>query len=270
MATAFFKRSMSAQIGAATFEKQQMFADIKRSVEDRTPTATIDLWNLAPETVHLLEEPTQRVTVRAGYADNAAVIFIGETQSIEQSRSGMDIITKVKAGGTVETAAVRNGVTTRGYTRETRVRQIVFDLVIYDLKMDLGLRTAIPAEASKTYYYFNGPTTEALTQLLDEYDVKWYEENGVIRFWHNAAAYDSEFKLELSKENGMIGVPRLTEDGAEARSFLMPQALLDGELTLNSRFVSGAWRIFTLTHRAGNHSSLDFSTAYELRRNEDV
>ena len=70
--------------------------------------------------------------------------------------------------------------------------------------------------------------------------------------------------IDVTPLNGLIGAPLPTDEGAELKMFLNPQAKIGGRLNLTSETLSGSFRIVGLRHD-GDSWQGPFSTWTDLR-----
>ena len=100
--------------------------------------------------------------------------------------------------------------------------------------------------------------------MLRKTNAGWFEDDGVIRFTREAATQVDAPTIDVSPQNGLIGAPLPTDEGAECKMFLNPQAKIGGRLNLTSETLSGSFRIVGSRHD-GDSWQGPFSTWVDLR-----
>ena len=155
------------------------------------------------------------------------------------------------------------GVTTRSYDGPVSVVQVAQDIVA-DMGLVVGPLDAIPGGATITNFVWNGPSQEALTVATKRFDVRWFEDDGVIRFRAINTAQPDAPSVTITPDTGLIGTPQETDEGAEVVMFLNPQVKRGGIMDVRSSALSGRFRTVALRHDADNWSG-PFTTWAELR-----
>ena len=134
----------------------------------------------------------------------------------------------------------------------------------FSFNFHLGPLDAIPSDATVSNYSYSGPSTNGLTALLKTVDCGWYEDDGAIRFRRVGRPQVDGVTITVTPETGLVGVPRETDDGAEALMFLNPQVHKGDTLDLRSDALTGTYHIVALRHNADNWSG-PFTTWVDLR-----
>ena len=234
MTTPFFSRQLLVRVGARRFEGVQMLAEVARAVDEDTPTATIEFWNLAPDTIGQLLQvgrvgiTPQPVFIQAGYEGNVGVLFDGVVSGQpEQRREQLNTITKIRALPALRHQAKLGGVSNRSYRGPVNVRRILLDIVGLDMGLALGGLDVIPAGAVKVDFVAAGQSTTALNRVLQGLGVDWHEEHGIIKFTKEQP--QNPFATRLTPQTGLIGSPQrislgggVEQQGVEAVSMLTP------------------------------------------------
>ena len=133
--------------------------------------------------------------------------------------------------------------------------------------LTLGPLDAIPAGATVTDYTYTGVSTQALTALLKRVNVRWFEDDGVVRFRSADSTQPDAPSLMVTPMTGLVGAPEPTDEGAEVVMFLNPQAKIGGQLSLQSDTLTGQYRIVALRHEFDNWDGA-FTTWTDLREME--
>ena len=192
-------------------------------------------------------------------------MFDGEVQRVIRGRERTARITRITLGDQVRQKDRLGGVSNRVYPGVESVRRIARDLII-DMGLTAGPLDAIPEGATFTDFYWVESSAGGLTALLNGSvpGVKWHEADGVVRFSAPGEAQVDAPTIVLSPETGLIESPIVTDEGAEARSFLNPAIVLGCLLDLESAALSGQWKVVSLRH-TGDTWQGEFETGVDLR-----
>ena len=283
MATRYL-RTVRAIVGGGeetlTIEDLFIRFRLRREATSTPASGTVEIFNLNETNEVRIRERGKRICLLAGYGDDPSLIFDGSIRRVERLRAGLDRITRIHVGGRA-VAEPRRSMFVRSYEGEVTIRDIVRDGVT-ELGFQIGPVDLIPEEAVETDFTYSGPTRLMISQRLDPFGVKWYEDGGVIYFTRmQKTGDDRPAGVTISEQTGMIGSPTVTDDGIRVRM------LLDDRLKLDTRFqvqtsvispgasgertskraaeIEGAkWKVIEVTH-AGDNREGEFSTTVEGR-----
>ncbi len=272
--TLLYGRRVEVEIADLVIRNLKVHFDIERQPDQTPPTGEIAVYNLSRENEDRIKERGKKVRLDAGYEATIATIFDGQVARVVVEKQGVDRITRVEIGGVATGSANQpsqvGGITTRSYAAGTTIRSVIQDLA-EDIDMPLGPLDAIPEDAMlEDGWNWFGPSYGGMKSVLRRVSVNVYEDDGVIRFGVRpknggmGKPQADAITINLSPESGLVGRPSLTDEGAEAVSFLMPRARIGGIVNMTSESVNGEWRIAGVRHTGDNwHGS--FLTAYDLR-----
>ena len=235
---------------------------MERQADETQTTGTVAIYNLSPGREAAIYERRGPIQVEAGYPDTIASIFEGQVQRVRRPRQNLARITIIELGDMVRDAGRTGAVSSRSYDGPVTARQLATDFVA-DMGLTVGPLDAIPAGATRTDFAWAGPSGAGLTVALSPFNVRWFEDDGVIRFRRGMPQPDAP-TVTISPETGLVGSPLSTDEGAECTMFLNPQAKVGGVLALTSEALSGSYRIVGLRHDADNWSG-PFTTWVDLR-----
>ena len=260
---ALFKRLIKVEVAGLTFTRPRMTVRVKRHADNSQTTGHVLIYNLAPENASRIYDRGDTIRVQAGYPDTIGTIFEGNIQRARNYRQDLAHITHINLGDMARAASVLGGVSARSYDGPVPVRDIAADLVT-DMGLQLGPLNAIAETLTATNYVVAGQSTDALTVLLKRYGLRWFEDNGVVRFRAAGIPQVDATAFGVSPATGLIGVPRTTDEGAEAVMFLNALARIGGIMDILSVALTGRYRIVGLEHNADNWDG-PFKTWVDLR-----
>lgn len=265
---------------------------IEREIEE-PPSAVVSIYNLSSESEDRIRERGKALILDAGYPARFGTIYSGAVDRVTALFEPPTRVTRIQAGGKADagsdpekpSVANANGeVKVRSYPKGANVRQICIDLIA-----ELGLEAdatinLIPAdkliEREGGWVYSLGPAS-ALTLLLrlEGLSLGWTEVDGVCVIsprrtaGEQAAGADPNEGLgagaetvQLSASTGLVGSPVLEEqDKASCTSLLNPLLRIGTVVDIDSRTLTGKWRVAGLRH-AGDNWRGRFISLCDLRQ----
>lgn len=197
--------------------------------------ADIAVYNLAKSTEGKVFKKGEYVGFRAGYEDNIDYIFKGEIVNIIREKAGGNKITRLicKGGAISQEKATINKSFEGGVSIQTLCKAcadaLEFPLIIND--------DDFPSDSPYlSGYLLTGDPKAKLNQLAKAHAFQWMIENEKLVIVGN----DSSRKgapVVVSAANGMVGIPEITEIGADATVRLSPSFRIGGEFEIESTFV---------------------------------
>ena len=260
-----FHRIIRVQVAGLTLTEPRIAASVDFPADKTQATGTVNIYNLAPANAERIYERGESITIQAGYPSTIATIFDGSVQRPRRHRQELAHITHMTLGDQVHNIARLGGETTRSYDGPVSVRQVAQDIVA-DMGLVVGPLDAIPGGATITNFVWNGPSQVGLTVATKRFNVKWFEDDGVIRFRaiDNAQPQPDAPTVTITPDTGLVGTPQETDEGAEVVMFLNPQVKRGGIMNVQSSALSGRFRTVALRHDADNWSG-PFTTWADLR-----
>ena len=219
--------------------------------DTETPnTAVISLWNLNPEQLAILNEEDCLVTLRAGYASNMTLIFVGTVIFVSTEMDGADRETKIEAvDGRVE---LRDSYVSLSYCGAINTRKIIEDIAA---DMGIPLTCSYNARFADLLNGFSciGPGRVALDKACASSDLRWQIQNGVMQVKVKDDTMNREVYV-LSPDSGLIGIPKKTmfckdAENSEDQSGFEVEYLLNGAIgigdyvRLESKVAQGYLRV---------------------------
>lgn len=243
---------------------------LRREATDTPAEGFISIYNLTPANEQRIRERGVRVRLEAGYGGRYALLFDGDIRRVERIREPVDRGVKIAVGGNV--AKHRRAVSNRTYEGATGVRTIFEDAAL-TMALDVGPLDLIPADAVLPEgFAFQGPTRALLSALLQPFDLRWYEDNGVIRITKQGFSTDDRPEgVLVNQRSGMIGSPTVTDDGIRVKSLLDARLRLDTRIRVESELVDPGerWKVVEVTHQGDNREGA-YETIVEAHPLEDV
>jgi len=196
--------------------------------------ADIAVYNLSKDTEGQVFKKGEYVGFRAGYEDTIDYIFKGEVVNIIREKHGSDKITRLicKGGVVSQEKSTINKSFEKGVTVQELCRACAealgFPIVLND--------EDFPKESPYLFgYHLTGDPKVKLSQLAKSHNFKWLIESEKIIIVGDTSSRKGAI-VAVSASNGMVGVPEITEIGADAIVKLNPTLRIGGQFEIKSEF----------------------------------
>lgn len=192
-------------------------------------TAQIEIYNLNDNSKKFLLQKGNKVIIEAGYEYDYNVIFGGEVKSVTDKKQNADIITTLYSFTNV--ALYEKAFINESFT-QISLNEFLDKMSSdhgFTLKRDNFTATII----NRTYW---GALKDILTTLGNQYNFTWMDHNGVIEVRKNEN--QTIVKYTFDPSSGLIGIPVITEKGADLVVFLQPNINVGDLFQLDSQFAT--------------------------------
>ena len=176
-------------------------------------TGKITLWNLADETLRLLEQEDCLIELRAGYGDDLPVIMGGSLTCFETETNGADRQTTIEFVDSFTSA--RDTTVSLSYSGVVNGEKIVRDVA-----QEMGCEVKLSPKAKMIdfkNFAFVGTGKTLIGRLCDRSKLRWSVQNGIVQI----CALDEPLTMAayvLSADSGMIGSPKPFFESASTSS----------------------------------------------------
>lgn len=244
----------------------QITFDISKSTDNKkkTNSAAIEIYNLNPEQVKLLDTDYPAAVLSVGYlnAGNIKRIFAGQVNHVSTRKQGTDLVTQLQIGS--------------GYTDLNH--EVLSEIVppgktVKDVAETL--RKALPGVSRGVYngtnlnneilygYPLMGTAKEMLDQLSDKYGLDWQVDDDILYVKNNDRANNEDFNQAyvISAYTGLIeNAYRVAGDrkrskkdnakkpGVQMKILLNPDINAGDIIRLEDTFITGWFRVDSLRH----------------------
>lgn len=234
--------------GQPSVEGLSMDFSVTKSRKRSSNKAEISLWNVAPDSLGVLQSPGCEVRLVAGYAEASGLVFEGQIAkrgvTIEWARPQLKV--KIEAGdGESALSRVSAGISLdAGASFRDAVRACCLDMGIATGNLDdvAGIDRQFAGG-----FVAVGPTRDILTRLLRDVGCEYSIQNGALQALAPRAAR-RETAVLLNETSGLVGTPSKTKDGIEAKSLLQPRILPGSLVQVESIEVEGIYVVSEVTH----------------------
>lgn len=250
----------------------QITFDISKSTDNKkkTNSAAIEVYNLNPDQIKLLDTDYPAAVLSVGYLDsgNKKRIFAGQVNHVSTRKSGTDVIVQLQIGSgyTDLNHDVLNEIVPPGST----VKEVA--------EM---LRKALPGVSRGVYngtnlnneilygYPLMGTPKEMLDELGDKYGLDWQVDDDVLYVKNNDRANNENFNeaYVISAYTGLIEnayrvsgnrkrskKDKAKKPGIQMKILLNPDINAGDIIRLEDTFITGWFRVDSLRHTGGSRS----------------
>lgn len=229
----FFKRAYTLQVGTLFLANLRVKFKVTKSLEKEPNTLECSILNLAAKTRGELKSKGTPVVLTAGYADSTAIIFSGDSRTIDSFREGPDWITKINCG---------DGEKAIGFARFNASlpagtsKQEVLRKAIKSLGINIGNSENLLADVKGAFskgFAVNTNSAASITSLCDSLGLKWSIQDGAVQLRKESDPVGAVAVL-LSAETGLLGSPEISSPKDEKKP-----AVLKAKCFLNHRLKCG-------------------------------
>lgn len=242
---------------------------VERDLKASSNTAKVDIYNLSEDSRAAIKEHLSTFTLYAGYAEDSgeSILFTHDVDSVTHKVTAPEIVTTIETG---------DG---RKATRESRVSlSLEPGCNVGDVCKVIAERMQLPikeipqvSQQFSSGFSFVGPAEDALRRVSAAGNLEHSVQDGQLVFLSRGKSSTKESVFLIGPESGLIDVPeRITQPNEKLKSNV-PQsqwsfrALLNPQLTpgrriqLQSRIVSGVFRLDAVRHVGDTHGEEWFS-----------
>lgn len=266
-----------AEVGLGlVVDSLQIAFDISKSSSnaDKTNSASIELYNLSPESLALIDVDYPLAHFKAGYRDiGLKELFFGRVTNVTTRRSGTDTVTQIQMGAayTELNHQVLSSITPPGRT----VRDVAEDIRKTIPGVSRGVYNGTNLNNPILYGYpIQGTPKQVLTDLSRKYGLEWQIDGDVLYIHDKARANNENFEEAylVSEGSGLIdrayrvsGDPRRSAkdeakiQGVQWKMLLNPDIVCGSIVELEDRDLSGWYKVTDLRHY-GDYRGNDWYT----------
>lgn len=241
--TAFYRRQFELFISnrdvpfiAATNDRQfKITFSILIDFGGRNTYADIAVYNLSRDTEDQVFKKGEYVGFRAGYEETIDYLFKGEIVNIIREKEGGDTITRLicKGGALSQENSTINKSFEGGVTIPELCRACAEALGFPIIINDKDFPEASPYLSG--YHLVGDPKTK-LNQLARSHNFSWIIEAEKLVIVGNTSFRNNGI-TNISASSGMVGVPEVTEIGADVIVRINPAIRIGGLFKIESEFV---------------------------------
>lgn len=242
--------------------------NIELTSEGNANVGTISIYNLNETSRALIETDKVKMTLMAGYGPKPPVIFTGEVDGdrTKSEKNGPDIISTLESGD--GRFSLKNVVINKTFAPGISLERVLEDV---RKQMDIpGDFKGIQSEKFIQGLSLSGSPKEILDKLTQKQDLEWSIQNGVLEIKKKGNSIIEE-RVDISKETGLISIPKKTNEGVEFTTLLNPQLRPGRPIKLTSSFLKGdSFFIVRKVQHQGDNFQGPWNTFIEAGNPKDI
>jgi len=255
-----YKRNLEVIIGesdgsAISITDLYIQIEIKKTLTSAPNEGTVTIYNLSDTTETLIKDKGVRIRVLGGYNGQSALLFDGDIRKVERNKQPPERMTVVTMGGNVY--KITDAIANISYAGPISVKQVITDTISEFGLSYTGLEL-IP-DSTLNDFSFTGRTADLYDQILTPLNLSWFEDSGFILF--SIIGSSTETVALLNSTSGLIGSPAVTDEGIKAVSLLNANIRPGGRVKVESKLVTGIYKVTQLVYRGDNREG-DFFTEF--------
>lgn len=230
---------------------------VEKSTAEALNTAKVQIWNLSPTNLKVLDTKDCVMELQAGYEDHIALIFVGNVVSSSTQSDGADRLTEIEVvDGRVE---LRETYITVSYTGKTNSKKI-YDYLASAMGVSVIYSKGCTFKDLPNGFSYVGSAKNGLKKLCNLCGLSWSIQNQVLQIRKPNEPISTRGYV-LSPQTGLIDIPKRitiasesadseTENsqiGYEVRYLLNGAIGINDYVRLESKQVSGYFRVYKLT-----------------------
>lgn len=233
---------------------------VEKSTSETSNTAKVQVWNLSPANLKVLDTKDCVIELQAGYEDHIALILAGNVVTSSTQKDGADVLTEIEVmDGRVE---LRDTYITVSYTGKINVKPI-FDYIAKEMGVSVVYSKGCTFADLPNGFSFVGAAKNALKKLCNACGLSWSIQNQVLHIRRPNEAISTRGYL-LSPETGLLDIPKritlavetsstVDESKTENQIGYEVRYLLNGAIGVNdcvrleSSEARGYFRVYKLT-----------------------
>lgn len=238
--------------------------DVKMSATGDPNTATIELYNVAPSTIALAQNPECEVRVLVGY-ETPTLVFVGNpiADGVSGPRRGPDRVLHIEAAdGGRSYGEARTSISMATAT----TAQQVFDEIIRQTGLALGV-VRVPDYTFQSGYIFQGQASDALAKLASACGATTYTRDGNLVFIEAGGDTGEQAVVFSGSAGNLIGSPTPKADGKiEVKALLAPTIRPGRVFSLESADYNGLYVAEDVGFKGDTHGQDWYVTAIGVAR----
>lgn len=232
---------------------------IEKSSSETANTAKVQVWNLSPENLQVLDTKDCVIELQAGYADHIALVLAGNVVTVTTEMDGADRMTEIEVvDGRV---AIRDTYISVSFSGAVNSKD-VFDYIAGAMGTSILYSKGCTFKTLPNGFSYVGAAKNALKKLCKTCGLTWSIQNSVLQVRKPNEPITTRAYL-LSADTGLLEVPkRITissesddsesgksnsQIGYEVKYFLNGAIGVNDYVRLESDKVRGYFRVYKLT-----------------------
>lgn len=233
---------------------------IEKSASETANTAKVQIWNLSPESLRVLDTKDCVVELQAGYADHIALVLVGNVVTVMTQMDVADKLTELEVvDGRV---ALRDTYISVSFSGKVNSKE-VFDYIAGAMGVSVIYSEGCKFKTIPNGFSFVGAAKNALKKLCKTCGLAWSIQNSILQVRKPNEPITTMAYL-LSPDTGLLDVPKritvsaesddsstadsgtTSQIGYEVRYFLNGAIGVNDYVRLESDAVRGYFRVYRI------------------------
>lgn len=229
---------------------------IEKSETETSNTAKVQVWNLSPSNLKVLDTKDCVIELQAGYQDHIALVLAGNVVTSTTQLDGADQLTEIEVvDGRV---ALRDTYISVSYKKKTNCKT-VFDYIAKEMGVAVIYSKGCKFKNLPKGFSYVGAAKNALKKLCKTCGLSWSIQNEILHIRRPNETISTRAYV-ISEETGLLDIPKritLSEETSSGKKkdrvgyeirYLMNGAIgVNDCIKLESKSVKGNFRIYKLT-----------------------
>lgn len=269
--SALYDRRYSVTLGSIKVTGLQVQFKASKSLGKEPNALDLNVTNLSKATREQLKGRGVPVIVTAGYPGNEAVIFSGDSRTIDHVQNGAEFMTHVQCGDGER--AYQFARFSAGFGPGTAVVDVI-RACAKSLSLNVGnLEEALAAGGFRGNltqfgrgFTAKGKSVEIFDSLMKSVGFTWSIQSGALVILKAGRAVQGQ-AIRISASTGMVGSPDSAAPDkkggkpvTKVKSLLQPQLRCGGVVQIESESTNGQFVVQKLVHEGDSHGTPWFSS----------
>lgn len=177
---------------------------VEKSTSETANTAKVQIWNLSPANLNILDTKDCAIELQAGYANHIALILAGNVVTSSTEMDGADRMTEIEVvDGRVALRDTYISISRSGKVNSKEV----FDQIAGEMGVSVVYSKGCKFKTLPHGFSYVGAAKTALKKLCKTCGLKWSIQNSVLQIRKPNEAITTRAYL-LSPDTGLLEVPK--------------------------------------------------------------
>lgn len=193
--------------------------EITKTLTKDPNKASVTVTNLNEKNRNLITSGKySRIALKVGYGDDLRTLFYGRIDIAENTKSGVDILTKLTCNDGQDD--YRNAIMSVSLAKGATDRDVLNHATASMTDTAKGSQTLTNERRLPRGKVLHGLTRNVLSSVAKNHDADWSIQDGQLVVLPKTHALANNEGFLISESTGMIGSPHRTNDGLEVMCFL--------------------------------------------------
>lgn len=245
---------------------------IEKSETESPNTAKVQVWNLSPKSLKILDLKDCVLELKAGYGDNRPLVLLGDISSVITTPEDADRMTEIEVvDGMV---ALRNGTVSVSFNGNVNAKK-VYRKFAKALGIPIVFAKGLKFKNIPNGFSFVGKARVGLKKLARMCGHSWSIQNGILQVTKKGGSISTKGYL-LNEDTGLVGVPKRitiststkskkTQTGWEIQYFLNGAIGVNDIVKIQSKECNGYFLVKKVTMDGDNYEGDWVCTAQVIK-----